>query len=207
MNVLDMPFKILCRDYENNMRTAGITAWKEDLQHLNNQLQRDQVGTCSGYDVRQKKKDNRKLKEMLRTSSAPASTMEEIEDDIEEEEGVDVDMQEDSEFVERERRKKPDKKVDVMGPVSATADRLGLSSRERTMMTASVANALGVDISNTNISTSTAWLKGQKERLKLSATIRENFQCSDLVVVHWDGKILTVKGNKESNRVAVYVSG
>ena len=207
MNVLDMPFKILCRDYENNMSTAGITAWKEDLQHLNNQLERDQVGTCSGYDVRQKKKDNRKLKEMMRTSSAPASTMEEIEDDIEEEEGVDVDMEEDSEFVKRERRKITDKKVDVMGPVSATADRLGLSTRERTMMTASVANALGVDISNTNISTSTAWLKGQKERLKVSANIRENFQCPDLVVVHWDGKILTVKGNKESNRVAVYVSG
>ena len=115
MNVLDMPFKILCRDYENNMSTAGITAWKEDLQHLNNQLERDQVGTCSGYDVRQKKKDNRKLKEMMRTSSAPASTMEEIEDDIEEEEGVDVDMEEDSEFVKRERRKITDKKVDVMG--------------------------------------------------------------------------------------------
>ena len=46
--------------------------------------------------------------------------MEEIEDDIEEEEGVDVDMEEDSEFVKRERRKITDKKVDVMGPVSAT---------------------------------------------------------------------------------------
>ena len=208
INVLDMPFKILCRDYENNMSTAGITAWKEDLQHLNNQLERDQVGTCSGYDVRQKKKDDRKMKEMQRTCSAPASTMEEIEeDDIDEEEGFEVDMEEDREYVERELRKKPDKRVDVLGPVSATADRLGLSIRERTMMTASVANALGVDISNTNISTSTAWLKGQRERLKLSATIMENFLCPDLVVVHWDGKILTVKGNKESNRVAVYVSG
>ena len=57
MNVLDMPFKILCRDYENDMTTAGIIAWKEDLQHLDYQLQRDQVRTYSGYDVRQKKKD------------------------------------------------------------------------------------------------------------------------------------------------------
>ena len=35
----------------------------------------------------------------------------------------------------------------------------------------------------------------------------ESFQCPDLVVVHWDGKILIVRGNTESNRIAVYVSG
>ena len=57
MNVLDRPFKILCRHYDNDMMTAGIIAWKEDLQHLEYQLQRVQVGTYSGYDVRQKKKD------------------------------------------------------------------------------------------------------------------------------------------------------
>ena len=40
----------------------------------------------------------------------------------------------------------------IMGPVTVTADRLGLSMTQRTMMAASVANALGVDVDKTNIS-------------------------------------------------------
>ena len=67
-NMLDMPFSIVCREYEENMKSeAGITDWKEDLQHLHNQLQREQVGSCAGYDDKQKKKDNRKLKGLLGT--------------------------------------------------------------------------------------------------------------------------------------------
>ena len=38
-------------------------------------------------------------------------------------------------------RIKGKKKVDIMGAVSVTADRLGLSYRKRTMFAASVANA------------------------------------------------------------------
>ena len=208
-SVLDMPFNILCRSYEENLKSeAGITDWKEDLQHLHNQLEREQVGTCDGFDIRQKKKDNRKLKELL--SSAKESSMDEIEevDYDEAEEDLEVDHEETSaEYTVKEGRRRPVNKLDVMGPVSATADRLGLSVRQRCMMSASVANALGVDISNTNIGRGAAWEKAKKERVKMSASIKENFQCPELVVVHWDGKILTVKGNKESNRVAVYVSG
>ena len=204
-NVLDMPFSILCRDFESNMMSSGISAWKEDLEHLHNQLQKDQVGSCGGYDAGQKKKDSRKQKDLLRAASTSTaiSTMDEIEEDDEEEE----DMEQDEDYVEIRGRRTPVNKVDVMGPVSATADRLGLSVRERAMMSASVANALGVDISTTNISPGTAFLKGQSERLKLSASIMDSFQCPDQVVVHWDGKILTMKGNKDSNRVAVYISG
>ena len=84
-NVLDMPFKILCRNYEDNLKfEAGITDWKEDLQHLHNQMQREQVGTCRGYDKKQQKKDNRKLKELQRSlatstsNSAYISTMNDI---------------------------------------------------------------------------------------------------------------------------------
>ena len=39
---------------------------------------------------------------------------------------------------------------DVMGPITATTDRLGLSVRLRVTMAASVANNLGVDIDDTN---------------------------------------------------------
>ena len=210
-NVLDMPFKILSRNYEDNLKSeAGITAWKEDLQHLHNQMQREQVGTCRGYDKKQQKKDNRKLKELL--SSLPdvsTSTMDDIEE-VDSDEAED-DIEEDSDDTSAEYTvkggKKPVQRLDVMGPISATADRLGLSVRARCMMSASVANALGVDISETNINRGAAWMKAKKERVKMSEFIKENFVCPKLVDVHWDGKMLTEKGNKESNRVAVYISG
>ena len=53
-NILDLPFNILCRDYENILKTeSGIKDWREDLQNLHKQLQREQVGTCDGYDAKQ----------------------------------------------------------------------------------------------------------------------------------------------------------
>ena len=37
---------------------SGIMDWQEDYQHLQNQLQRDQVENVIGFDTKQKKKDN-----------------------------------------------------------------------------------------------------------------------------------------------------
>ena len=88
-----------------------------------------------------------------------------------------------------------------MGPVSATADRLGLLFSQRTMMAASVANTLGVDLDTTNINKTSAWNSAQKERLSMSKQIKEDFMVPDHVVVHWDGKILKVYGNLQSNMV------
>ena len=210
-NMLDMPFSIVCREYEENMKSeAGITDWKEDLQHLHNQLQREQVGSCAGFDDKQKKKDNRKLKGLLGSGGTSDSDMEDIEevDYGEEEEDHEMDdCDDDEDYTVKLSRKEPVNKLNVMGPASATADRLGLSVRQRCMFAASVVNALGVDVSDTNINRGTAWKKGQEERLKISASIKEDFECPDLVIVHWDGKILTITGNIESNRVAVYISG
>ena len=45
--VLDMPFNLARQDFEMILKNdSGITDWKEDAQHLQNQLQRDQVGPC-----------------------------------------------------------------------------------------------------------------------------------------------------------------
>ena len=41
----------------------------------------------------------------------------------------------------------------------------------------------------------------------MSKKIKEDFMVPDHVVVHWDGKILKVKGNIQSNKVCVYVTG
>ena len=61
----------------------GIKDWKEDLLHLKNQLQRNQVGTCGKSDNKQKKKDNRAVaaKFSSRALTPGSSGMDEIEED------------------------------------------------------------------------------------------------------------------------------
>ena len=73
------------------------------------------------------------------------------------------------------RGKKTQSKKDIIVPVTATADRLGLSFRQIYLFSASVANTLGVDIDNTNISQTSAWRKTHKERLRITRTIKEDF--------------------------------
>ena len=99
------------------------------------------------------------------------------------------------------------KKINVMGPVSRTADARGLSMRDRTAMAASVANCLGVDVKKTNINVGSAWKKAQIERVKIAEKVKNNFNCPERVAAHWDGKTLKVKGNLKSSRVCVYLSG
>ena len=48
---------------------------------------------------------------------------------------------------------------------------------------------------------------GQKARLEKSADILTNFECQDMVVVHWDGKTLKLRGRIESKRVCIFISG
>ena len=203
--VLDMPFRILSRGYQDVLKESGIKDWKEDLLHLHNQMERDQVGTCDGRDFKQRKKDNREAVEKWRLDAKKAVAAPESVDDIEEDEDLEIDDGVDKDFILSERKKHT--KVDVMGPVAATADRLGLSVRERCMMAASVVNTLGEDINNTNISKSSAWRRTKEERLKLASSVKADFQKPDKLVVHWDGKILKIKGDKESNRVCVYITG
>ena len=201
-NVLDMPFNIAMVDHETILKEdSGITDWREDLQHLHNQLQREQIGTCDRLDFVQK------LLEKLRADAKKVTGvgMDEIEEvDDDEDEGKNE--RNDKDFVAK-TAKKGRKKKDVMGPVSATADRLGLSFSQRTMMAVSVANTLGVDLDTTNINKTSAWNSAQKERLSMSKQIKEHFMVPDHVVVHWDGKILKVNGNLQSNRVCVYITG
>ena len=55
--------------------------------------------------------------------------------------------------VKRARKKKGDEKekIDVMGKISLTCDEMNISVRDRTVISATVANALGVDLDKTNI--------------------------------------------------------
>ena len=95
----------------------------------------------------------------------------------------------------------------VMGKISLTCDALNISIRDRTVISASVANALGVDIDKTNINQTSAWRMGQKARLEKAADILTNYDCPDKVVVHWDGKTLKLRGRIDSKRVCIFISG
>ena len=57
------------------------------------------------------------------------------------------------------------KKIDIMGPISVTADRLHLSVRQSCTNAASVANTPSLDIDDTNISCYSAWCMARQGRL------------------------------------------
>ena len=83
----------------------------------------------------------------------------------------DRDIEDDGDFVTKKMRKKT---IDVMGKISLTADSLNISVRDRTVMAASVVNALGLDINNTNVSKTSAWRKGQTARIEKADQIKDN---------------------------------
>ena len=122
--------------------------------------------------------------------------------------GVEVVYEDDNDedYVVEERKKKT-RKIDVMGTVSNTGDRLGLSAREKAMFAAHVVKSVGVAVEETNISYSTASRKGREKRFETEKEIRVAFVTPDYVVIHWDGKILKLKAGKKGEFIAVYLSG
>ena len=48
---------------EEILAKSGIISWKEDLKHLKNQLKSDQIGAFGACDMKQKRKDDRKLRD------------------------------------------------------------------------------------------------------------------------------------------------
>ena len=117
---------------------------------------------------------------------------------------VAVDNNNDEDFNVKTKKRK---KIDIMGKISITADRANVSYAARSMIAASTANALGIDLADTNISKTSGWRKAKEVRTETSAKIKEAFKCPEKVSVHWDGKGMILKKNIKSNRVCVYVSG
>ena len=176
---------------------------------------RDQPGTCDKWDFKQKKTDNRKLRDKI--SKENAKNMQEEEDTAkkrhlstgDETMGREVldENENDLNFVGKAAKKKRANKIDVMGPITPTADRLGLSFRQRRMIAASVANSMNINIDETNIGKSAAHAHAKKKRVKIAKSIKGKFKKPRRGILHWDGKILKVKGNMSSNRMAFYITG
>lgn len=98
------------------------------------------------------------------------------------------------------------KKLDVMTPTAVTSDRLNLSYRQRAMFAASVANASGMGVNETNISVSSAY-RAARKRVACSKTLKDMFDAPDAGLIHWDGKILKQRRGISSERCCVYLSG
>ena len=200
------------QEAETIIQHSGMLEWEEEVEYLRNQMTRAQMGCPGPWDTRQKKRDERRLKEdktKEKTKKRNEKEKEEIEKrklEAEEEDSEMDDNGNDPDYQSKEKKIKQSK-IDVMGKISVTCDAKNVPIRVRTVVAASVANALGIDIDKTNISKTTAWRKGRETRLKKSKEIKDNFKCPDKVVVHWDGKTLKVRGGLESKRVCVLLSG
>ena len=210
---LDLPLDIRWVDAGKILQNSGILDWKEELSYLESQMTREQPGGLDSLDMRQKKRDDRKLKEKLtRDAKLAKEKAEQDRDqriDIAEKENIDEEKENidendnDTEYVVGEKKKL----IDVMGKISLTCDAKNISVRDRIVIAGSVAKAVGVDINETNINRSTAWRKGQRVRLEKAKEIKEDFIIPEKVVVHWDGKTLTLRGRIQSKRVCIYLSG
>ena len=195
---------------EEILATSGILDWQEDLKHLRNQLTVEQPGCCDSFDMRQDKRDKRKIADVISEQKRRKMCKDESEKFFEKavigEYDSDEEACDDGDFKVNKQERKI-KKIDVMGPVAATADRLNLSCRAMAMSSAATAKALGVKVSDTNISRSTAWRKRTMKRKETVDTIKESFVPYSLSGLHWDGKSLWMARKEKGTFVAVYLTG
>ena len=213
--VLKKPFDISKVAAETIIKESGIKDWREEIQHLRNQLSDDQVGCPGPADKKQEKRDVRKAEELLseeqnlekeaveKAELAERKKNERIR--ARDEEDQDIDNNNDGDFVGGSQKKK--RKIDIMGQIALTADRVNASYQARAMIAAAAVNALGGNIDETNISKTSGWRKAKEVRSERAAQIKKDFKCPEKVSVHWDGKGVITKGNQKSNRICVYISG
>lgn len=100
--------------------------------------------------------------------------------------------------------------------VSSALDRTGITSPKFTMLCAAIAGAIGEDISECILSTSTCYRRREEHREQIVTIVKDEFQSSSPthLVIHWDGKKLrdttnddlTLR-NQKVDRLAIVVSG
>ena len=80
-----------------------------------------------------------------------------------------------------------------MVAVSKTGDRLGLSTKSKAMFAAAVVKS--------------AAKKGRKVRLTTEETSMSEYIPPSQAVLHFDGKLLKLKGGHKGDFICVYISG
>ena len=214
---LDLPFDISRIDADVIIQDSGTIYWREEVEYLRNQMTREQAGTVRGHDMRQKKRDDRLLQTEINKENEAlkiANNNNELQKnkaEIEKENKNEIvdENDDDKNYAFRHKNNKTRKrtKIDVMGKISLTCDAKNISVRDRAVISASVVNALGIDIDETNVSKTTAWRIGGEARVKKSKDIKEVYVIPDKLIVHWDGKTFKLRGRIQSKRVCIYLSG
>jgi len=204
---LEEPLNICKENVREVMMHSGIKDWETDYAHLQQQMDKSQKGIAIGIDVTQKKRDSRRMEKKVGEETRRFKSIEEVKRMEAACELIGSNSESnpdsDSEWTSPERIKK--RKVDVMGKIALTSDRLGISARKRAALAATCINAANIPMADTNISVTSAWRKGRQKRLQQSEKVKTDFTCPEFLVVHWDGKILKVKGGKSSERCCVCI--
>lgn len=100
--------------------------------------------------------------------------------------------------------------------VSSVLDRTGISTPKFTLLCAAIAGAIGENVNECTLSTSTCYRRRKVHRDRIVTTIKDEYISSSKanLVLHWDGKKLQDKTNedialrkKKVERLAVVVSG
>jgi len=65
---------VLVKDWRENLKKAGIKDFKQYIQHVENQMKEEQIGSLGSIDTHQIKKDKRKDKETASKEKAEAKS-------------------------------------------------------------------------------------------------------------------------------------
>ena len=71
---VNKPMNVLVKDWRENLQKAGIKDFKQYIQHVENQMKEEQIGSLGSIDTHQIKKDKRKDKETASKEKAEAKS-------------------------------------------------------------------------------------------------------------------------------------
>lgn len=103
-------------------------------------------------------------------------------------------------LIDEDTEIKPDRDVCLM------FDHIGLSHRYASLAFITIAKSFGAGPADITSSMSTMFRSRQMYREMESANIRDNFDITKMVTIHWDGKTYTSRGQVKKKKLAVVVS-
>jgi hypothetical protein len=111
-----------------------------------------------------------------------------------------------SPVVSSTKRKRATLKV-ITPELSSTLDRTGISHRSALRIVSATAASLGHDPMELVLNYETMRTSRATHRSRIAKEIKQNFQPSEVLTVHWDGKIMPDEQGGSVDRIAILVSG
>ena len=202
---LEYIFDIAHADAEKLIR------YREDWEFLQMQRQKGRPGSMAGIDkVHQRQVENRSRREREEDKRKKRSVaeMQSLSETVALESSSSEDeRQKEVEYCEPLPQQRRTKNIMTPG-LAAALDRTHLSSRKATYLLAEVSTSLGHRVSDYNINRGSIHRQREKFRALRAQQLKSEFQGSDVLTVHWDGKLLEdLTSRKHVDRLPVLVSG